>query len=297
MTSLRGGRLMVKEWMVLLEAAADDVSAAIDNVAFRRLVTAWGAPPPTGLYSPSRYALQVPVRASDPGGALAAAMGLWTDAVRRARIPEWELVRAEIVTLDEYERDFLEAQLAASGEDGAARAGSSPPDPASDDLLLGALHDPVTGLPDRELFLDEVRAALAVGSRSALQAVMVVDVDVDGDGDRRDDLLVELAARVKDAVRGGDVVARVGPARFALLVTVRSGEDTAVVAARVVDHVRSTRITHGKAVTATARVGVADVSLGVDADELLRSAEAAVAAARGAAGNRPEQVGAHSDGA
>ena len=284
-----------KQWMVLLEAADERARTTIDAAAFRRLVTAWAAAPPGVLYSPSRYALQVAVVAQEPQSALAAAMGLWSDALRRAGLPRWQLVRAEVVTPDEFERD-----LQAEDWDGAAAApvlGRHPSgaDPTSDDLLRRALHDPVTGLAGRELFLDHVRAAVGASHPgSAPQAVMVVDLD-GLDPPASEEVLVEVAGRLKDAVRRADVVARVGRARFAVLVTVASGEDTAVVADRIVGNVRSPILGDGPALAVTASVGVARTSPGADADDLLGMAEVAMAAAKKAGGDRHRRFPARSD--
>lgn len=284
-----------KQWMVLLEAADERARAAIDAAAFRRLVTAWAAAPPTVLFSPSRYALQVAVVARDPQSALVAAMGLWSDALRRAGLPKWQLVRAEIVTPDEFERDLQAEDW--DGPADAAVVGRHPsgPDPASEDLLRRALHDPVTGLAGCELFLDHVRAAVGASTPgSAVQAVMLVDLD-GLDCPASEEVLVGVAGRLKDAVRRADVVARVGPDQFALLVTVASGEDTDLVADRIVCNVRSPILDDGPPLAVTASVGVARTSSGADADDLLLMADVAMAAAKKAGGDRHQHFAARSD--
>ncbi len=282
--------------MVLLEAADERAGATIDAAAFRRMVTAWAAAPPAALYSPSRYALQVCVTAQDALSALVAATRLWGDALRRAGLPEWRLVRAEILTPDEFERDFLDEDEDEDvpGNDPIYDRPSSGPDPASDDLLRRALHDPVTGLPGRELFLDEVRATLTCATPgSAVQAVMVVDVD-GLERPAREEVLVEVAGRLKDAVRRGDVVARVGPAQFALFMTVASSEDTERVAGRIVRNLRSPILDHGPALAVTGSAGVAGGSPGADADDLLLMAGLAMAAAK-EAGDCHRQFATRSD--
>lgn len=280
--------------MVLLEAADDRARATIDAAAFRRMVTAWDAAPPAGLYSPSRYALQVAVTARDAPSALAAALELWSAALGRAGLPEWPLVRTEIVTSDEFERDFLAEEAVVRSECSPLDQVSAVPDPASEDLLRSALHDPVTGLAGRELFLDQVRVALTGAPEGAVRAVMVVDVD----GLERpppEEALVEVAGRLKDAVRRGDLVARVGSAQFALLVTVTSGEDTDLVAERVVGNVGAPILDDGPTLAVTATVGVARTSRGGDADDLLRMAHVAMVAARQAGGERHQEFAARSD--
>ncbi len=88
-----------------------------------------------------------------------------------------------------------------------------------------ALHDPLTGLPNRDLFLDRVDQALMRGRRSEAADFAVVFFDLDrfkvindslghATGDA---LLVELADRVKEVLRGADTVARLGGDEFTVL--------------------------------------------------------------------------------
>lgn len=87
-----------------------------------------------------------------------------------------------------------------------------------------AHYDALTQLPNRVLFADRLRIAVAQARRAGkLLAVCYLDLDdfkpindIYGHsaGDR---LLVEVAARLADAVRGGDTVARLGGDEFALL--------------------------------------------------------------------------------
>ncbi|MDQ3897511.1 MAG: GGDEF domain-containing protein [Actinomycetota bacterium] len=286
---MSGAKSAGTQWMVLLEAADEHAGAVIDAAGFRRMVTVWGAPPPSGLYSPSRYALQVTVTADGPPMALAAAMALWSAALRRAGLPEWPLVRCEVVTRDEFESDFLIADSASADDLPPFASLPAEGDPTSDDLLRQALHDPVTGLPGVELFLHHVRATLHCRvPGSAVQAVMVAEVD-GVEQPANEEVLVELAGRLKDATRRGDVVALAGGTRFALMVTVPPGEDIHRVARRVVDNVRSPILDEGPPLTVTASVGVAQATFGSDADDLIGMAEVAMAAAKDAGGDRHRQ--------
>src|SRR6185312_15740745 len=95
---------------------------------------------------------------------------------------------------------------------------------AEEETRHQALHDPLTGLPNRLLFRDRLDHAAARASRSgSLLAVMFLDVDnfkVINDSlghEAGDELLVELAPRLSQAVRGGDTVARFGGDEFVLL--------------------------------------------------------------------------------
>ena len=283
-----------RHWMVLLEAADDRPRSAIDPAQFRRMMSSWPAARPAALFSPCRYALQVSVTAPDAQSALATAIALWGDALRRAGLPEWPLVRIETVTIDEFESDFLVSDGALQGAGEAADPLSSTVDPDSDDLLRRALHDAVTGLPGRELFIDQVRESLAGASGPAVRAVMVVDVD-GPDLPACEEVMVELAGRLKDAVRREDLVGRVGAAEFALLVTVASGEDIDRVAARIVANVRSPILDDGPSLSVTVSVGVARTSPGADADRLILMAQVATEVAKEAGGDCHSEYAARSD--
>lgn len=288
-----------REWIVLLEAANERGASTIDPVSFGQMVSSWATPAPTILYSPDRYALQVAVTAPNAASALASAMSRWTDALSRNGLPIWDLVRAEILTPEELENEIQAAECASDGTEAVPHA---PPATGEDseeaELLRRALHDCITGLPGREAFLDEIRRAMAPGLRAqGTRAVMVVHFDRPGTldpGQGRsvpDDVLAEIAGWLTGAVRRGDVVGCVGPAQFALLVEGPSAKDPDTVAQRIHDHVRSSLLQRGQPLPLMASVGVAPITGGADADQVLRMAEMAVMAAR-----KPDGGG-HSDGA
>jgi diguanylate cyclase (GGDEF)-like protein len=87
-----------------------------------------------------------------------------------------------------------------------------------------ALHDHLTGLPNRDLFQDRLKHAVTRARRhQSLVGVMFLDLDGfkpinDSLGhDVGDKLLVALAARLKDALRGSDTAARIGGDEFVVL--------------------------------------------------------------------------------
>jgi diguanylate cyclase len=101
-----------------------------------------------------------------------------------------------------------------------------------------ALHDALTGLPNRLLFADRVSHALAAAGRTGAQpAVMLLDLDRFKDVNdtlghhHGDQLLIELAARLQSSLRPVDTVARLGGDEFAVLLP-DGGETAGTLAAR-----------------------------------------------------------------
>ncbi|MGZ8695604.1 MAG: diguanylate cyclase domain-containing protein, partial [Gaiellaceae bacterium] len=97
------------------------------------------------------------------------------------------------------------------------------------------LHDPLTGLPNRSLFVDRVHHALALAARDGgTAAVLGLDIDRfklvnDRLGhDRGDELLAALASRLAALLAPGDTLARLGGDEFAVLCEGLPGERGAI---------------------------------------------------------------------
>jgi diguanylate cyclase (GGDEF)-like protein len=147
------------------------------------------------------------------------------------------------------------------------------------------LHDALTGLPNRVRFAEALDAALATPPPPpASVAVLFCDLDrfksvndtfghVTGD-----ELLRQVANRLRGAVRSGDVVARLAGDEFALLLPVVASEDAAeTVAEAVVACFERPFVVEGNLLDVTASVGVALHWDGTaTADTLLRRADAAM---------------------
>ena len=113
---------------------------------------------------------------------------------------------------------------------------------AEEKLVHDALHDMLTGLPNRALFMDRLGHAIDLSKRhpEVLFAVLFIDLDrfkVVNDslghlvGDR---LLIAIAQRLTICLRAGDTVARLGGDEFAILLeNIKSTEDASQIAERV----------------------------------------------------------------
>jgi len=139
--------------------------------------------------------------------------------------------------------------------------------------LYRALHDPLTGLANRGLLMDQLGAALArAGRRPGSVAVLFLDLDrfkVVNDSLGHavgDDLLVEVARRLEGVMRSADTVARLGGDEFVVLVEDVVRVDEAVALARRLRAAIAAPITvpAGERLVLTASVGVAVSTEGAD---------------------------------
>jgi diguanylate cyclase (GGDEF)-like protein/PAS domain S-box-containing protein len=156
---------------------------------------------------------------------------------------------------------------------------------AEDQLEYQALHDPLTGLPNRVLFLDRLEHALTRARRSRTRlAVLFCDLDDfkrvnDSLGHESGDvLLAALTPRLRRALRAGDTVARFGGDEFVVICEDIAGEPEAVtVAGRIAGVLRRPFVLDGRELFITVSIGVVIVEDGsASATEMLRDADAAM---------------------
>ncbi|WP_309225286.1 GGDEF domain-containing protein [Quadrisphaera sp. INWT6] len=173
---------------------------------------------------------------------------------------------------------------------------------AAEELRRAALHDPLTGLPNRALLAERLRAALA---EDAPDGVTVVFIDLDGfkpvndtHGHAAGDLLLrEVAARLREVVREEDVVARLGGDEFAIVCPgLLEADATGLVERLQAAVARPVRLASGADVRVSASTGTATSSPGDDAERLLDEADHRMYAAKrrrpGARGTGAIKVGA-----
>jgi diguanylate cyclase (GGDEF)-like protein/PAS domain S-box-containing protein len=155
-------------------------------------------------------------------------------------------------------------------------------------LLHDALHDSLTGLANRVLFADHVERALASRRRGRTKvALLFLDLDDfkvvnDTLGHRAGDrLLIEVARRLTEATRDGDIAARQGGDEFTILLDRVHGVDDAVASAeRLATSLCRPIELEGLNISITVSVGIALASDENAADDLLAHADAAMYAAK-----------------
>lgn len=169
-----------------------------------------------------------------------------------------------------------------------------------EELRRAALTDPLTGLGNRLLLVDRLRAAvaaLATGPRPARGGhVAVLAVDLDGlklvndthGHATGDDLLRETGRRLRSVVRDRDLVTRLGGDEFVLLCSGVDRAGASGLAERIVTEISTPyRLPGGVTAWTGASVGVALTDdPDADVDRLLAQADRALYAAKGAGGNR-----------
>jgi diguanylate cyclase (GGDEF)-like protein/PAS domain S-box-containing protein len=152
-------------------------------------------------------------------------------------------------------------------------------------MAHAAIHDPLTDLPNRVLFMDRLEMAMSRAERAAdMVAVVFVDLDHfklinDAMGhDAGDRLLTEVAVRIRNAVRPADTVARLGGDEFTILIEEIADDTAATEAAeRVAAALGVPFELDGAEVFISASMGIALSPPGPESAELLlRDADAAM---------------------
>jgi diguanylate cyclase (GGDEF)-like protein/PAS domain S-box-containing protein len=163
---------------------------------------------------------------------------------------------------------------------------------AADALRRQALHDSLTGLPNRSLLHDRLDQALRNAHRSDAQvALMIMDLDQfkevnDALGHHLGDkLLVAIGDRLETIVRECDTIARLGGDEFALLLTTGASEEGAVrVAEKVAAALEEPFYVEGISLQTNASVGIALYpDHAGDPDSLAQRADVAMYMAKGSA--------------
>ena len=157
---------------------------------------------------------------------------------------------------------------------------------AEEQLIHDALHDSLTGLPNRSLFVDRLSHRIKHSRREKDRLFGVLFLDLDrfklindsmghGAGDQ---LLVETARRLELAVRPGDTVARLGGDEFAVLLEdVIDPGDAVHVAERIQSSLKKSIKVENQEIVSSASIGIAMSQTGYEkAEDVLRDADTAM---------------------
>jgi diguanylate cyclase (GGDEF)-like protein len=154
---------------------------------------------------------------------------------------------------------------------------------AEEKLAYLAQYDPLTDLANRALFQDRLGQALARTEREGnMVALMFLDLDhFKAVNDKLghnggDELLKEVAGRIKRRVRESDTVARIGGDEFAIILEdLSDAQDAAPVAQDILDRLSEPLVLDGYEIPLTASIGIA-IRPPSEGDRLLKDADTAM---------------------
>src|SRR5262245_27191464 len=151
-----------------------------------------------------------------------------------------------------------------------------------------AHYDPLTDLPNRVLFHEQMQRELQKVSRGEQFALLYIDVDeFKGINDSLghhvgDELLKAVAARLRGCIREGDLIARLGGDEFAVIQTsVKGVNDVLDFVTRIREAVRQPFQCLGHRLSSDASIGIALAPQdGIDLDQLIKNADLAMYGAK-----------------
>ena len=156
-------------------------------------------------------------------------------------------------------------------------------------LAALAMHDPLTGLPNRRHLMERLEIGVADPMAGSAMSLLFIDLDSfkgvnDTHGhDAGDAVLVHAAKQIRAATRTQDLVARLGGDEFVVMCAETTPEEAMVIAGRIVEAVKQPTYVAGRMIAITASVGIASTASASTAVDVLRDADGAMyrAKARG----------------
>jgi diguanylate cyclase (GGDEF)-like protein/PAS domain S-box-containing protein len=198
--------------------------------------------------------------------------------------PVWISVNVSPV----YDRDGLLSHLISQFEDISERKESE------ERLTRQALHDSLTGLPNRTLFADRVRMA---ASRRSSKGFAIVYLDLDAfklvndtlGHAAGDQVLIEVGRRLERLLRAGDTLARLSGDEFALLCDEVGDAEVRKIADRVIAAMAEPIEVQGRSVVQAASIGIslhAPDGTPIEPEEVIGDADLAMYRAKAAGKSR-----------
>jgi len=170
----------------------------------------------------------------------------------------------------------------------AARLEAAASRRAEETLRHLALHDALTGLPNRTLFQDRLRLAIRTAERTC-QPFTLLFIDLDRFKEVNDSLghqfgdrvLERIGVRLREALRDSDTVARLGGDEFAVLLPTAGAEVARALAQKALDQLSAPLMLDGHRIDLGASIGIAVYpEHGADAESMIHRADTAMYVAK-----------------
>lgn len=152
-------------------------------------------------------------------------------------------------------------------------------------LMYQAGHDPLTGLPNRNLLNDRLTQAIAISERRKNPIVLIL-LDLDHfkaindtlGHSYGDQLLITVGQRLQELIRGSDTIARIGGDEFVAVLTTGNQSDSVIkVVQRFLDSISRPFSFQGQEIWVTASIGIAQYPEdGEDPETLFKKADTAM---------------------
>lgn len=153
-------------------------------------------------------------------------------------------------------------------------------------FVYKALHDALTGLPNRLLFMERLERAFERKKRHPEEIAAILFMDLDDFKSINDTLghsngdkfLAEMARRLTTCMRTSDTVARLGGDEFAILLEdIKNMQEAVQVAERILEEISAPFDLEGQTVSSSASLGIAQVSTRYQhPEEIIRAADSAM---------------------
>ena len=168
---------------------------------------------------------------------------------------------------------------------------------AHDELHFRAFHDPLTGLPNRAMFMDSMEMALGrIDRKKGVFSIMFIDLDNfkpvnDALGHEMGDLLLQqVAGRIQSCIRRGDLAARLGGDEFVVLIEDLSDvREVSLIAHNILNMLERDYSLNGHTASITSSIGISSYPKnGSELNALLSAADTAMYRAKSAGRNNAQ---------